>query len=720
MGDEAERSWTVGGLSRGPDGLAVSKDADLTGPRFERLERDARFVRDLAADADLRRAVEAVGRWDEVLARADDELADGGTLSPATAAAAALDLRSAANAADRLERALLEKIEAAPAASAATVHAFHEARYRMRASSPHLLAHELARRAATDGVSLVLADGVVRFEGVAGQSARDVVVALFGFLLALVGIFLEAFEEPFEEVAGEIEALAGQVSSGTPSLIAYELDPDSGEPKRFQITDLPLGEVAALRQFYRDRGAAETHADLAHAAAALARATERTHLRVGDVEVASAYVGGGATTTLNYLPSAKIRLDLDLLGSAPLDYWGPVHYALELDGDEHELFAGAVQQVDLNGDVASLACEGAADLIEHNPGGILAADVNTAELVLSLILQAGLPTDIIPMAERPDEPPEETFDVLVPVRGVEVGEPVDVGSSSIVPASRGLDALGMFPIEGEAAERLAADFSDATSYGFAEARAGWLHDAEDAGATAIETSVAWLVTRGRYGFARLPDGRGQAFSRQESLRGPDTGPTVIVRGRTSGRRWLRWRGPGDPVARTLAAGSPSLEPELPHNLGPRERQALLALRRAASEAIAESQVQALWEAIELYVGRTKLSPLFAPEELDRLRAAIPSDLKPAQAEAVAKAIDNLNDAPLVVRLRERLESDGVPLSESERKLLFKTLRRARNATVHGRSEQRLPSREQIQRGVSLVARMLVHRIAKDAGLDART
>src|SRR4051794_37756984 len=103
MADEAERIWTVGGLSREQGGWAVSKDVDLSRPRFERLEGDVRFVRDLAADPDFRRLVDATARWDEVVARAGDELADG-RLSSATAFAAGLDLRSAAHAADRLER----------------------------------------------------------------------------------------------------------------------------------------------------------------------------------------------------------------------------------------------------------------------------------------------------------------------------------------------------------------------------------------------------------------------------------------------------------------------------------------------------------------------------------------------------------------------------------------------------------------------------------------
>jgi len=81
---------------------------------------------------------------------------------------------------------------------------------------------------------------------------------------------------------------------------------------------------------------------------------------------------------------------------------------------------------------------------------------------------------------------------------------------------------------------------------------------------------------------------------------------VLVRGTATGRRWLRSRHTEDePISRALEQGTPLLNPALPAELSAAERHALLALRRATSEATLESQLEALWEAIEFYAAGTK-------------------------------------------------------------------------------------------------------------------
>jgi hypothetical protein len=84
-----------------------------------------------------------------------------------------------------------------------------------------------------------------------------------------------------------------------------------------------LEEIAALRRFYVNASAAQGPEELVQAALELAGAKLRTDLHVGDVDIAAGLVGGGATEGVNQLPTAKLELDLRLLGSTPLDYWGP-------------------------------------------------------------------------------------------------------------------------------------------------------------------------------------------------------------------------------------------------------------------------------------------------------------------------------------------------------------------------------------------------------------
>jgi hypothetical protein len=168
-----------------------------------------------------------------------------------------------------------------------------------------------------------------------------------------------------------------------------------------------------------------------------------------------------------------------------------------------------------------------------------------------------------------------------------------------------------------------------------------------------------------------------------------------------------------PLDRTLDADSALLDPRLPADLTPAERQALLSLRRATAETVVESQLQALWEAIEFYVAGTRVPTLFSGDDLKRLRELTPEEFDAPQGEAFAKAIGGLNVPPLLVRLDYRLRRDGVPLADAERDLLFSKLRRARNDTAHGRPVKDPPTREEMHRGIALVARMLVHKVSQE-------
>jgi hypothetical protein len=216
--------------------------------------------------------------------------------------------------------------------------------------------------------------------------------------------------------------------------------------------------------------------------------------------------------------------------------------------------------------------------------------------------------------------------------------------------------------EGEIATRLRAAFADADSYARVFVRDTTVPGAEEAGVQAIETAMAWLITRGRYGFARLPDGRVQSFVRQESLRAAQTGSVVVVRGTTTERRWLRSRHIEDePITRTLDNATPLLDPRLPADLSAQERHALMALRRATSEAVLETQLHALWEAIEFYAAGTKTQKLFEKAELELLRDSAPECLNADQQRRYGDAIRGLKSVPLSVRLTHRLEDDGVPL-----------------------------------------------------------
>jgi hypothetical protein len=91
---------------------------------------------------------------------------------------------------------------------------------------------------------------------------------------------------------------------------------------------------------------------------------------------------------------------------------------------------------------------------------------------------------------------------------------------------------------------------------------------------------------------------------------------------------------------------------------------------------------------------------------------MPQSFSPRQRERVIEAFNGLNNPPLLRRLRAVLDIDAVPYDEGELERLHR-LRKLRNAVVHGRGRE-LPRAEDVELGISVVARMLVHRVARVA------
>ena len=385
------------------------------------------------------------------------------------------------------------------------------------------------------------------------------------------------------------------------------------------------------------------------------------------------------------------------------------------DGMGQRLFAGAVQ--DASGrEPLALDCEGAVELTEHNRGSLAAAGVDTAELVTTIMRQIGLPEDTITL-NSPEQHPRthERFDVFVPVRGLAVVEPVKVGRITIAPVSDGQQLLDALNLTEEHVQPLTDEYRDATAYAVASVDADALDTAEEQGYAAIETTMAWLVARQRYGFLRLPDGAAQTFSRTQALQSVRYGPVVLVRGEKTRRQWLRWvHDAGRPAVGDLTDESDLMRPALPENLDLADERALRALMRAVNEPGLQQQVQALSEALESYVAGVEVAELFPKAQRKELRELAPDWLNPEQKDKFEKAINGIDTLPFGVRLSERLDRDGVPLTEEERELLFGTLRSARNDVAHGRALKRPPARDEVLWGISVVSRALLFGIAARA------
>lgn len=709
MAEQGERVWTVGGLSRDDDGVwVISKSRELTQSEFGEIQNKCAFVRGLAGQTDLVRLGSAVERLCATLDDARYELESSASLNRRTEAAVPIDLIAVAESAARLEHSLAERIESEEIPRA-LVDQFHEVRNGLRAKVPVLVVTELALRARSGDLRLTLRDGELSAEGGTHGDLGEIAKGVLGLLCMLSDTHLRAFEGCFARVAAELRREAEGCPDGFPRLISYSVTPSGSEQP--QISDFPMEELAALEVFYEQRATAKTPEEIVLAGLALGQSKLRSGLWAGGVDISPGLISGNASEGVAQLPAAKLEIDASLLGSTTLDFWGAIEYGIDRGGDGRTLFSGAVQTSDTVDDCLVVRCEGATNLTEHANFGTLTAELSKEELLRSLLEVAGLSADEFPSIDSSAEQAVEDFEVTLPIHGVRVTETFGLGSIEVVPASSAEQALTGLSDEGEVATRLRAEFSRASGYGRVRVVASSLPMAEEAGLREIDAAVAWLVTRGRYGLARLPDGTVQSFSRQESLRAPRTGSTVLVRGTETGRTWLRSTDLDDvPIERALDSDSAILNPALPADLTVEDHHALLALRRATLAKTSESQLQALWDAVEFIVAKTKLPRLFEPRQLKDLRDLLPDWLGEKQRERVDKAIGDLNSSPLIPRLKWQLEKDGVPLTDAESKLLFVTLRQARNDPSHGRSSQS-PSRSDIHHGISIVARMLVYRLA---------
>jgi len=222
---------------------------------------------------------------------------------------------------------------------------------------------------------------------------------------------------------------------------------------------------------------------------------------------------------------------------------------------------------------------------------------------------------------------------------------------------------------------------------------------------------AGLTAQLRYGLTHLPDGSILQFDRRESLAQIFRKDAVSVRGLTTLRQWLRSPRSAK-MARfvDLSTTSRRLDKSLPP-LTLQDQLALLALSRATREPDPLAQVQALWEAVEFYVSGVEVGRMFSKAECRKIRKAVMDALPSATAEQHERldhAIGQLNNAPLLIKLKAALDREGVPIADSELDLLWK-LRQLRNDVVHGRNST-LPEPEDVEYAVSIIARMLLYRV----------
>ncbi len=659
--------------------------------------------------------MESGERWRAILEAAQTEIELDGRISNRSQRLAWLELNAFVRLGEQLVKQLSDWAGELPTRPQPASRQFDERRDQLQRTGPYSLLVEAFGEEKVEPDLLQPRKALDPFfvRGFEAYGARDLVAAALDGMIELLTAYFVLRDPSHRKLANEMKSLTLSVPKGMPSIFAF-VETDSGStPTKYEMTDFPVLALARLDQAFdgviAGRGAG--------ALLEMLQGRYKRRLSFGDASADSAAIGGRSAGGINAVPTATLKLDIDLLGSEPVDYWAPVRDRIEEGGDGRDMFTGVVQRAAPDGRVVSLECEGAVALLEQLAGGTLAANMQEAELLRAMERCVGL-NEVLPLSEEVPEPREEPFEVVVPLSGIDVKHGIAVGNAFLIPKDDGAEKVACLDRD-EVEENHAVlidEFERASCYLLSEVVAATIDEAENLGLLAVDTALAWLITRGRYGAAILPNGDPQSFDRQKSLRAPHRGPVVLVMGTETKRFWLRRPDPPlDAVGRRLDAHDDSLLPRLPAELEVNDRLALLALRLAASEIDPLMQIRALWQAIESYAekrkGERKLFDKRARKMISkRLFEDEPLDLNERQRNRLEEAIEKLNRRSLRQRLERRLKEDAVLVTEDELALL-QELYDVRNDVVHGRPVDDPPKRDKINYGISIVARMLVHRVA---------
>jgi hypothetical protein len=710
MEDAGRRRWKLGGRHSVDGHHQISYARDLSEGEVEDFKRRFRWFHDLAEQEGLARVVESADRWRRILSRAADDLERDQAISNQSQRSAGLELRAFL----RLgERALGDLEECADCLEMTPLDAdedFRSRAERIRRSGPFAALLESEREGRLESPLLTRPTlDPLYVRGLELYGAEELIAEATERLRSTAVALLLTAEAQFLVWAGELKEPIGAVSEGMPSLISFLEGPDGAPPGAYEFTDFPVFAIDLLRVVIVNfhRGAPRQGIDL------LLRHRHRRSVRFGEGEAGGAVEGGGSSDPLDGLATADFRIDADLLGSEPIDYWAPVIDRIEEREDGREMFSGNVRVAAPEGRVVSVECEAGATMLEQLRGGTVAANFEQGELLQAL----GARTDWegeLKLSKPPPVREPEPFEVWIPIFGLGVDEEVELGEVALLPAEHAEERIA--PLAETAREHAGGtmldEFEGATCHALVRATAAMPGDAEESGIASVDLVLAWLTTRGRYGAALLPDGRPLEFRREQALHPPRRGGVIFILGEDTGRQWLRRpQGLAEPLPRELSPSSGSLEPPLPAALPAGLRLALASLSLATTAAEPLVQVQALSLSLEAYAaGRGNEHKLFSKADLKRVRALLDGRFPSAHQKRLDALVGKLNEESHGLRLRRLVREDAVPVTDFELQLLS-DLRQARNDIVHGTEVKCPPTREKIDYGIAVVSRMLVHRVA---------
>jgi hypothetical protein len=435
-------------------------------------------------------------------------------------------------------------------------------------------------------------------------------------------------------------------------------------------------------------------------------------VRFGEVEISGARIIGNVSQPNSGPNTIELVIPNDLLIAAKPDYQAMVRIFACRGAERYAMFTGYVDRVSLEDGSTRISCVSQSQFAsEVALGGFGYRDVDPLEIVWAMVRFTGFaPEDITIEGWAPG--PAETFEVSAAIEGLTLDEPVALGRVTLVPD----DGIASRLADDMQPATLRTRYAEGPVWALVFRTARTLLEADTEGTREIDLALAWLTARTRYSSVVLPGGElPLSFGRHWTLSHVQQRDVVVARGLTTNRKWIRAQRhlPSSPKL-TLEEIDDLEAPALPPDVPVEVSVAISAWRRAVGTSDPVEAVVALWEAIEFYASGTKVEKLFAPSELRTIRDNATEGLSDPKKYRVEHVLGMLNQAPLMVRLQEALEEDGVPYTEEELDVLRRVL--SKRSDLHGRSRE-APPESDLRYAVAIVNRMLVHRVARSNESD---
>lgn len=380
------------------------------------------------------------------------------------------------------------------------------------------------------------------------------------------------------------------------------------------------------------------------------------------------------------------------------------HPSLNVPDPDKARFGGYVTGLEAAGDGRWLLhANNMANWSEYRIPGWGLRNHQNEETVYTMARAVGMPHERIHI--RGWNPTVEPMMVVVPVEGMACLSGVD--ATDTIALTPDPEVLKQFA--GLGPDELQEAFAGTShrAVGIFEART--MFDAERQGVYVFGRVLRRLALAARYTSAEMPGGDLRDFHRARLLEQLKLRPIAGVVGLRTKRMWLRGYALMQAEA-SLDAGVLAGVGEFIGAPDQRTDEAIEAWRRATLEPDASVAVIALAEAIEFYVGDTKVPRLFTEDELAAIREGALANVDEARRQRVVDMVGKLNEPSVNMRLRAAMDADQVRYSESEFSLLAR-FRGLRNKIIHGQ-ERKLPSDDELRQALALVDRLLLVRLRR--------